>query len=82
MNIHTVLVWYVRNVSSLFFNIRISFSIYCYYDFIFLYSRTYEEEKTVYDVSYTAKTLRLHLCEEEVCDLTFNLLYSREIGNL
>ena len=53
MNIHTVLVWYVRNVSSLFFNIRISFSIYCYYDFIFLYSRTYEEEKTVYDVSYS-----------------------------
>ena len=52
MNIHSVLVWYVRNVSSLFFNIRISFSIYCYYDFIFLYSRTYEEEKTVYDVSY------------------------------
>ena len=52
MKIHSVLIWYVRNVSSLFFNTRISFSIYCYYEFIFLYSRTYEEEKTVYDVSY------------------------------
>ena len=50
---NNIYVWYVRNVSSLFFNIRISISIYCYYDFIFLYSRTYEEGKTVYDVSYS-----------------------------
>ena len=42
-------------ISSLFtiISITISISIYYCYDFIFLYSRTYEEERSVYDVSYS-----------------------------
>ena len=38
---------YVRSVSSLFTIISISINVNYYYDFIFLYSRTYEEEKSV-----------------------------------
>ena len=38
---------YVRNVSSLFTIISISINGNYYYDFIFLYSRTYEEERSV-----------------------------------
>ena len=38
---------YVRNVSSLFTIISISINVNYYYDFIFLYSRTYEEERSV-----------------------------------
>ena len=49
-SLFVVCIWiylYVRNVSSLFTIISISINVNYYYDFIFLYSRTYEEERSV-----------------------------------
>ena len=72
-----ILAWYVRNVSSLFTIISVTINIHYYCDLIFLNCRTYEEKRSVYDVSYSY----LYRCKEKVRDITFNVLHSQDIRN-